>query len=261
MQRNASTIAPDERIVFHHIPKTAGTSVITVLRSLVESDQIVWSANAEKLRSLSEDQLMRVRIYTGHLNANEIELIPDPKCLLTFLRDPGARIVSLYYFWKSMTDSFAATMLGPPIAKRLPLLEFLRCKEPIIRSHIENGMVRRFIRGRTMHADAPIIVNTPPEKLAAMAMERLRGYHFVGFQENFEDDVGAMLRSIGRLPRPVPRENQVTSRYKTDPRYQKVEREPTTPEVEAELARLTTADTIFYEMAKKERDRLRPQLS
>jgi hypothetical protein len=259
-QRRLGALSPDERIVFQHIPKAAGSSVIGALNTLFEPHQVVMGATREILRSLSEEQLAQIRLVTGHLTAKEVDSIPGPKRVLTFLREPAARILSLYYFWKSMTAEFAANMAGPPLAKQRSLLEFLRSSEPVVRSNIENGITRRFIAGRALAADSSVMTQTTSESLAEMAMRRLRSYHFVGFQETFDEDVAAMLRGIGHAPRNAPRNNMLADLPETDARYERSERESITPDIEAELARLTTADSILYAMAFAERDRWRSKL-
>lgn len=237
----------EERIVFHHIPKTGGTSVQTVLASSIDRRLVLL--NARNLRSLEKRKLSRMRLFCGHMSVADIDLVPNPKRVITFLRLPSDRILSLYYFWRSMSDDYVEKLgdLAPKLAKQRGLLDFLRGEEDVLRSLLRNGLVRRFIR-------PPRDIGATAHELAEIAMERLRTYHFVGFQEHFDEDFAAMQISLGRVPIPALRLNVTSELSDTNGNFEKIEREPITPEIEEQLASLTEADTIFYDAALKLRE-------
>ncbi|HKO20474.1 MAG TPA: hypothetical protein VJU82_16485, partial [Acidobacteriaceae bacterium] len=154
------------------------------------------------LARVAGDRLRTTRFLTGHMTYWDIDAVPEPRRVITFLRKPKDRILSLYYFWRAMRDEFLATlgMEALSIAKTRRLLEFLRSPERFVRYQIDNALVRPFVY--TDYPLAPDVAKLPPQEFATLAMERLRStYHFVGFHETFADDFEAVQRSIGRYPR------------------------------------------------------------
>lgn len=265
LQRRPSKLGRWEHLVFHHIPKTAGTSVQMVLSEPLNPKYVLnYTEGAGTLARVAGDRLQTTRFLTGHLTYWDVDAVPEPRRVITFLRKPKERILSLYYFWRAMRDEFLAS-LGMEVlslAKTRGLLQFLRSSERFVRYQIDNALVRPFVY--TDYPLAPDIAKLPPQELAAMALERLRStYHFVGFHETFAEDFEAVQRSIGRYPRPMQRRyNDLSDLLAKSPdKFQTVERENITPDIDAELDRLTAVDSIFYAMAFRERMTLRPDLS
>lgn len=97
-------------LIFHHIPKTAGTSFVALLQRNYADEELLLS-HADKAepsewwrewwRSLSDERRRQIRCVASH-SANR--LIPvlleeaTPFRALTLLREPVDRCISLYYF-------------------------------------------------------------------------------------------------------------------------------------------------------------------
>ena len=91
-----------ERVVFVHIPKTGGTSLHAMLKGLFSDDEI-HPERLNNFRDLDAESFTKYRLFSAHMDARTLPAIPDPKFTVTVLREPKARILSLYYFWKSHT--------------------------------------------------------------------------------------------------------------------------------------------------------------
>jgi len=97
-------------VIFHHIPKTAGTSFVSLLQRNY-SDEELFLSHADKeqpavwwrewYRSLSDERRRQIKCVASH-TANRLipVLLEDgaPFHALTLLRDPIDRCLSLYYF-------------------------------------------------------------------------------------------------------------------------------------------------------------------
>ncbi|ESR25243.1 hypothetical protein N177_1915 [Lutibaculum baratangense AMV1] len=208
----------------------------------------------------TDDQIRQARFISGHITSSDIARVPEPKRVVTILRDPKDRILSLYYFWRSMTDDYVDRLgePGPVLAKQRSLIEFLQSEELFIRYHVDNALVRSFLT-----ADSYPLPSTygslPPEELAEHALRQLRTYFFVGFQERFDEDYVAIQLSLGLAPQPMARHNVMADVTAEDGDFEPVDRELMTPEIQKALAQLTSADTIFYEAARAEGATLRPK--
>src|SRR5687768_14239089 len=87
-------------LVFVHIPKTAGVTFSTILAGFYQPGvySIYSTAEIAKFQQLTEAQRGTYELLQGHFPYGIHDYIPRPTQYITFLRDPVARVVSLYYF-------------------------------------------------------------------------------------------------------------------------------------------------------------------
>ena len=82
-------------LVFLHIPKAAGTSLREVIaRQYPRNVQLT----TERPIVLSEEQRRSVRVLIGHVAYDACAQVAAPVDVITMLRDPVQRIISLYYY-------------------------------------------------------------------------------------------------------------------------------------------------------------------
>jgi hypothetical protein len=134
------------KITFLHLEKTAGMSVTSVLSSRFHPMQI----DPDPRRSFPPhvltplppfliDRIKRYALVWGHYDVPSIRRLGADRFVFTVLRDPRARILSLYRYWRSTAaqDLGWAGMNQPVLAAQtLPLLAFLRSDDPAITSTI-----------------------------------------------------------------------------------------------------------------------------
>ena len=90
---------PSRCIIFLHVPKTAGWTLRGVLRYKYPSEILFLDDVFDPLWGIEQIPLEdreRARVATGHVFYGVHEHIPQPSDYITVLRDPIARVVSMY---------------------------------------------------------------------------------------------------------------------------------------------------------------------
>ena len=239
------------RVGFLHLEKTAGSAVTQVLELLFHPAQISpFLADAHRVDA---DALRRAAFVRSHCDLPELRRIDPERFIVTFLREPRARILSLYHYWRSHTAEgqvAPGVHPGAALANRLGLLELLRDPSPAIRDAIDNFYVRRLtgIHDRGPEGDR---LARDPDGALADALAALDGIEFVGVTERMDESMAALGRALEFVP-PArsPRVNGTADNAaELGVLFRAVEREAITPEIEAELARLTRLDRTVYAAA------------
>ena len=131
-------------IVFFHIPKTAGSSFNMMLRENFKEAYLGFSApngsHAQGLKNflaLPLDQQNKFRCISGHMPIPFLKSVPWPFELITFMRHPVDRVMSLYHFYMNVDKHPSRKNFR---ASQISLLEFV---ENVIDPETSNGMTRR----------------------------------------------------------------------------------------------------------------------
>ena len=239
------------KVTFLHIEKTAGMAVTQVLNEQFHPLQI--DADLRRafpphvLTPLPPFLIGRVRrcsLVWGHYDVPSIRRLGDDRFTFTFLREPRARILSLYAYWRGQ----AALGLGWDgknqavlMAQRLSLIEFLNTDDPTVTDYIDNGYVRRLTgQYRSCHAVDPL--QAAPGHWLDEAMRALDDLDFVGLTEDTQgsmDRLGQMLDFAPPARMPKVNVTQGDAGKRT-----------IDPEVEAALDRLTALDRELYAAAR-----------
>lgn len=202
-----------EKLVFMHLPKTAGTTIHNILVDYFHQDDIC-PERFNKLDRYAQEQMDGWKYYSGHFNFSSVEKIPGTKKLITVLREPRSRVVSLYNYWKSHRDSHVAkhNLIGPPIAKNLSLEEFVESELPELSNNIDNVYTRVF----SGYTGGERIKNMPREEqrnLLDKALENLSSFDFVGCLENPESSIEALLEHLNYpVPDLIPMDNSIAAK-------------------------------------------------
>ncbi len=101
----------DLALLFMHIPKTAGTSIRSLLERPFAAHERAylynesWGISLEAFRSLPNKEKEQFRLVCGHFNFGVHEWMPQEARYITILRDPVERVISLYHFIKRTPGS------------------------------------------------------------------------------------------------------------------------------------------------------------
>ncbi len=245
-------------VSFLHLEKTAGTSVIGLLAPHFHPVQIDHDPHRSMPPHLlaafpthAARNLAGAALVHGHYDLPALRRLGRDRFVFTMLREPRARILSLYYFWRSIDPG----LLGPPdqnrnvrFAHEHGLLGFLQTSEPFIVDYIDNFYLRRLTGFYASTSARDPLVEAPAECLQ-IALDALRSIDFVGVTERTGKSLEELGRMLGLDPSAeIPTLNEAAANHRTRPHdYRHIEPQPVTPEIEAALDRLTRLDRTLYE--------------
>lgn len=243
------------KVRFMHLEKTAGSSLVAVLAAQFHPLQIHSQTDRRHTpdRSRSEQEALaaahrEAEIVWRHYDLPTMRRLDrnEPRFTLCLLREPAERILSLYYFWRANQDEQST---GLSFARENGLLVFLRAEDAGIRNDIDNMYVRR-LTGLFATRSGDPLADAPDSSLAA-AIEALDGLEFVGISGQLGESLSILGRLLGFTPPERTPEVNVMSNVQRTVLLQvrAAPREPVTPEIEAELTRLTRLDAVLYERA------------
>ncbi|GAA5142019.1 sulfotransferase family 2 domain-containing protein [Thalassotalea piscium] len=85
------------RVLFHHLPKTAGSTFRAILDGLFNSNEICPAETHWELQKSIQDNPNLYRLFAGHFTYDVIDKNLKGDIWLTFLRSPVERVVSQYH--------------------------------------------------------------------------------------------------------------------------------------------------------------------
>jgi hypothetical protein len=247
-------------IAFLHLEKTAGVSLAKLLTDMFHPAQIDPDPHrtlpphvAAPFAGRPANEIRRHALVYGHYDLPSLRRLDAGRIVITMLRNPVERILSLYYYWRSIDLARlrgSASYPAVEMAHRCGLLEFLGAASPVVRNHIDNFYVRRLTGqyGTDSHCDR---VQDAPSLALSAALQGLRQVDFVGVTEEMEASVAALGAFLGFTPpSTIPRANMAaTNAAMNGGVFRDVAREALTPAHWRHLARLTRLDAVVYRTA------------
>ena len=168
-------------LIFLHIPKTAGTSFLDVLKRVYPTDGVYEiygeiSDRIEKLQALPELERRKINCLSGHYKFGLHEDLPGSATYVTFLRDPVERVISHYYYVRR----FPGHRLNSAITEDGVSLRGYVDLDP----ELSNGQVRMIADGED---------DTPQDELLEQALQNLQNrFPVIGITERFDTSVTVM---------------------------------------------------------------------
>lgn len=102
------------KVIFLHIPKTAGQSVHTALVNAYGQEAVCPARVNHQLYPMSIKELNRYQVFSGHLDWSLLDCIEGPKYVFTVLREPQDRILSFYFYLREEAAKLSADELKDP---------------------------------------------------------------------------------------------------------------------------------------------------
>lgn len=183
-----------EPFFFLHIPRTAGTTLDSILQSNFSPEEIlsIYSKDDyERHRYQSLEFLESITLIIGHLlleKTNPPTFYGMPVRVFTFLREPIARLVSEYDFLRSWEANHLYSFLNE---NKVSFAEYISSHERRLFYRGKNFMTR-CISGQSF-MDEPY-----PEEALACAKEALeKHFSFFGIQERFFESLVMLADILG----------------------------------------------------------------
>ncbi len=191
--------------LFMHIQKTAGTTIIDLARKYYGSSNL--TSHGDCMRRLP-GEFAGVPFVSGHFGFHYASFLMGGRYSFTFLRDPAARILSLYYFCRSRDPG---EYLLYKIARENDLDSFLRMatEHPSVRATIWNHQAWQLAHGFASQ-DSRSILKFSDNEILMLALNHLQKFDYIGFTETFEEDKGIVLRALGMAANTEPMKSNVT---------------------------------------------------
>lgn len=166
--------------IFVHIPKTAGSTLRSILRKQYSVDEICFGNNEEmieKLTSLKEEEIARIKCLHGHFHYGIHQYIQKKQPLYyTMLRDPVEHVISEYYFILRKPNNMSHEKV-----KDMSFEEFVTSEE---------------FMDRTSNRQTFFISGGQKDNLEK-AKENIKNFSVVGITEMFEESIFLISQELG----------------------------------------------------------------
>ena len=181
------------KFVHLHIPKTAGTSL---------RESIALAHPDLKVQQIPDPQQVQpdadTDVISGHFSFDNAEEYGKP--VITVLRHPVDRFVSIYFFWRQLYERDIERTRKTSLAHHLSLLEFAKAfDEPELASELYNRMawqvhsdfrlMRRFQMRCNRGVDTGALIDG--------ALNNLRDFAVVGFQDRYGEFIESVNGHFG----------------------------------------------------------------
>ena len=195
-----------------------------------------------------------INLSGGHYDLPSFRRLCARRRIITLLREPTARILSLYYFWRSIHPSQLEAINDGRVlqAQSLGLLDFLHSEHQSLRDSIDNVYVRR-LAGLPGSGTSNDPLEQDPDLALAQAIAALEHVHFVGIVEHLGETLAGLDVALGMdlAGRPLKLNDSAGNLAKFPTSYRPIEREELTPDIHAALERLTRLDRVIYEACSR----------
>ena len=192
--RAASSTSP---VVFMHVPKTAGSSLTNMLVSQYPPDRVYRPEGRASLSQLQTNELESYQLFCGHFDWSQFKYLPKTSRVITILRDPIDRILSLYRYWRSFSWEYAEQRndFGIQYAKSVGLHEFFFDAPLGIRANYENAVVRQLVGAD--FCQPHVGFSLADEQTVQLAKYRISGLAVCGVTDDFQGSSDLIARCLG----------------------------------------------------------------
>ena len=218
-------------LIYVHIPKTAGTTLYSILKRNLERDRIFFAHTAADLASLPAEERVRLQLIRGHFPYGIHRCLSQPVEYITILRDPIERTISNYYYVLRSPDHHLHERV---VSQKMGLKEYiLECPN----KQLDNGQAR-MISGDGFQAP----FGKCGRELLEQAKHNLQNsFSVVGLTERFDETVLLMARRFGWKRTHYVRRNATEKR---------LPREQLDPEILEAVKAINALDLELYAFAK-----------
>ncbi|KAB1441441.1 sulfotransferase family 2 domain-containing protein [Pseudodesulfovibrio senegalensis] len=198
--------------VYHHLPKTAGSTFRTVMESYWEPEAVCRFEVEDEFAGRDESW-RAARFFAGHFSYGFVRDFPLDVQRVVFLRNPVERVVSQYYnfhdasrrpqHWDDRTREHPEMRLLLDAVRTMSLSDFIGSREPFIQNVVRNYQTRYL----TDHSTDPArmlpqdcVLEDSPHMLEEAKGNLLHSFDFFGVQELFGMSMNLFCAQYGLPP-------------------------------------------------------------
>lgn len=192
-----SAIPADQRVLlFHHIPKTAGTSFRRFIEAnlrgcrhlyldIPRGHESLGDWYADFYSALTKKERSQLLAIASHSANYLIPILERPIIAVTMIRDPVERCISRYHFIKEPEGEFE---------------DIFKSDSPKAKPDFFNGQARSLLEPHFDLSELPLSVG-PPRETADLWRTRLftvlARHYWVGIQERYSESVDMFADQLG----------------------------------------------------------------
>jgi len=213
-----------KKILFIHIPKTAGTSLSEWIKRHYNFNEVMYTPTWEKFQYSTIRDLRSKRFIQGHFTANIIDYIPDSKNFhkITLLRNPIDRVISNFYHLKLTPD---IPHDHPVKAKSFTIYDFL--EHPVTNYLASNYQTLSLTkRNKINPAEFDMLINAPfsyynkiKKQIHTIdkAVDFINSFSVIGVYEKLDLFVKMLSKELGFFDQIISGEYRATIKSKIIP--------------------------------------------
>lgn len=187
-----------QSVIFLHIPKTAGSTLQTILKQQYELNEIFYVKNfkpepLDELSKMPETQRKKIKIFTGHMYFGLHEFLPQPSTYITIIRNPIERVISHYcHVIRRGCDHH----LHQTVTSHNMSIKDYVCSG--VTTEINNGQVRLLSGIPGMNSS---YAECPDTMLETAKKNLQKHFSIIGLTERFDETLILLQKKVGwRLP-------------------------------------------------------------
>jgi hypothetical protein len=188
-----------EKLIFLHVPKSAGSTLQVIFRRQHKRDALFVDGNNPDLNLIREKlgSKNNIRLCFGHMDFGMHDVIGQKYKYATIIRDPIERVISQYYYVKRQPKHHLHSIAFKE--NNFSLSEYVGSG---LSTELNNGQVRILIGAGGFHKDSYTKYDIPFGKCEPWMLEEAKlniEKHFVlcGLQESFDESLVLMKKELG----------------------------------------------------------------
>lgn len=184
-------------VFFHHIPKTAGTTLTSYMASIYSNEMFV--GRSEKVIRKNISALPRYRFVSGHISNTLLFDLTDATHIMTIIRDPFKRAISQYKNWRDgvriqdESDVWELTEVAKEaiyLAQNSDVESFFRSSNMEIIANTRNVYTRAYCQAVDVDPDSDDI------RLAEEAFENVRNFLWFGLLDKIDESLSLLSMQL-----------------------------------------------------------------
>ena len=228
-------------LVFVHIPKTAGTTLIHVLKdkykNVFQTNGLVPKLTKDEFEGFSAKKKNEFDGIIGHLTLGLAEYVENP-ILLTYLRNPVDHFMSVFHYIRRAKSN----RLHSDVKKIEDINDFISYAKEVG----EDNLQTRHLAGATEHLTNPDIsphdMSIDGDDLLEKAKENLRKIKYVFHTNQFDESLMILHKDLKWNTLPF---YTVKNKTKNRPKVASVD-----PELKEKIIELNQYDMALFEFSK-----------